>query len=144
MYSEIYIIVTSILEIVAFLFILAKVRSLLMVIILAGLLAIVCIVNALTGSSIGNWEETKKNYEPELTYQEFISLFNTIPFILKDNCIIYRTENKNQPVSFKTFTDYCKYKSFLKQYNKNKIKAKRIKSQETFKKQIQQDLKGDN
>ena len=146
MISKIYLIVTALIEIMFFVFVTIKVRSLLVVFILLFLLFVISTLNVFWGLSIDAWENIKKSHVPELTYTKFISLFDTIPecFTLKDNLILYKSYKDNEPytqcVGFKTYKDYLKYKRFLKRNAKLKKKIAQMEAQKEFESNVQRDL----
>jgi len=146
MISKIYLIVTALIEIMFFVFVMIKVRSLLVVFILLFLLFVISTLNVFWGLSIDAWENIKKSHVPELTYTKFISLFDTIPerFTLKDNLILYKCYKDNEPytqcVGFKTYKDYLKYRRFLKRNAKLKKKMAQMEAQKEFESNVQRDL----
>lgn len=146
MISKIYLIVTALIEIMFFVFVTIKVRSLLVVFILLFLLFVISTLNVFWGLSIDAWENIKKSHVPELTYINFISLFDTIPerFTLKDNLILYKCYKDNEPytqcVGFKTYKDYLKYRRFLKRNAKLKKKMAQMEAQKEFESNVQRDL----
>ena len=146
MISKIYLIVTVLMEI-AFLILIIINTSMLLTFMLLCVLTLVIIINIYLVRSLDAWENTKNDTTPELTYQEFISLFNTTPerIVLKDNLILYEYHDEynnrfTQCVSFKTYIDFYKYKLFFRRNNKLKNKTKHIEAQKEFEKQLKQVL----
>ena len=144
---KIYLIVTVLMEIAFFILILIKMSSLLIAFVLMCVLVIISTINFFLVYSIATWENTRNNTTPELTYQEFITLFNTTPerIILKDNLILYEYHDEyndrfTRCVSFKTYIDFYKYKLFFRRNNKLKNKTKHIEAQKEFEKQLEQVL----
>ena len=144
---KIYLIVTVLMEIAFFILILIKMSGLLITFVLMCVLVIISTINFFLVYSIGTWENTKNDTTPELTYQEFISLFNTTPerIVLKDNLILYEYHDEyndrfTRCVSFKTYIDFYKYKLFFRRNNKLKNKTKHIEAQKEFEKQLKQVL----
>jgi len=90
-------------------------------------------------SSIHDWECYIKNWDnPELTFEEFYSLYSIMPenFGLNEFSVNY----KYKGVSFKTYFDYCKYRKFIKRYKEQKEKMKRTEIQANLIKELQRDL----
>lgn len=146
MISKIYFIVTVLMEI-AFLILIIIKTSMLLTFMLLCVLTLIIIINIYLTCSLDAWENTKDNATPELTYQEFISLFNATPerIVLKDNLILYEYHDEyndrfTRCVSFKTYIDFCKYKLFFRRNNKLKNKTKHIEAQKEFEKQLKQVL----
>ena len=144
---KIYLIVTVLMEIAFFILILIKMSGLLITFVLMCVLVIISTINFFLVYSIGTWEKTKNNTTLELTYQEFISLFNTTPerIVLKDNLILYEYHDEyndrfTRCVSFKTYIDFYKYKLFFRRNDKLKNKTKHIEAQKEFEKQLKQVL----
>lgn len=142
---KIYLIVTVLMEIAFFILILIKMSGLLITFVLMCVLVIISTINFFLVYSIGTWENTKNDTTPELTYQEFITLFNTTPerIVLKDNLILYEYHDEyndrfTRCVSFKTYIDFYKYKLFFRRNNKLKNKTKHIEAQKEFEKQLEQ------
>lgn len=142
---KIYLIVTVLMEIAFFILILIKMSGLLITFVLMCVLVIISTINFFLVYSIGTWENTKNDTTPELTYQEFITLFNTTPerIVLKDNLILYEYHDEyndrfTRCVSFKTYIDFYKYKLFFRRNNKLKNKTKHIEVQKEFEKQLEQ------
>ena len=142
---KIYLIVTVLMEIAFFILILIKMSGLLITFVLMCVLVIISTINFFLVYSIGTWENTKNDTTPELTYQEFISLFNITPerIVLKDNLILYEYHDEynnrfTRCVSFKTYIDFYKYKLFFRRNNKLKNKTKHIEAQKEFEKQLEQ------
>lgn len=147
MVSKIYLIVTVLMEITFFILIIINTSKLLTMFMLLCALVLIIIINIYLVCSLNAWENTKNNTTPELTYQEFISLFNTTPerIVLKDNLILYEYHDEyndrfTRSVSFKTYIDFYKYKLFFRRNNKLKNKIKHIEAQKEFEKQLKQVL----
>jgi hypothetical protein len=90
-------------------------------------------------SSIHDWECYIKNWDnPELTFEEFYSLYSIMPenFGLNEFSVNY----KYKGVSFKTYFDYCKYRKFIKRYKEQKEEMKRTEIQANLIKELQRDL----
>ena len=90
-------------------------------------------------NSMRDWERYIKKWDyPELTFEEFYSLYTIMPenFGLNEFSVNY----KYKGVSFKTYFDYCKYRKFIKRYKKQKKEMKRTEIQADLIKELQRDL----
>lgn len=89
--------------------------------------------------SVFDWERHIKNWDyPELTFEEFYSLYTIMPenFGLNEFSVNY----KYKGVSFKTYFDYCKYRKFIERYKEQKKEMKRTEIQANLIKELQRDL----
>lgn len=89
--------------------------------------------------SVFDWERHIKNWDyPELTFEEFYSLYTIMPenFGLNEFSVNY----KYKGVSFKTYFDYCKYRKFIERYKEQKEEMKRTEIQANLIKELQRDL----
>lgn len=90
-------------------------------------------------NSIRNWELHIKEWDdPELTFKEFCSLYSVMPekFQLNRFNVTYRHKH----ISFKTYSDYCKYTWFLDRYEEQKKEMRRTEIQANLIKELQRDL----
>lgn len=147
MITVLYYIITSLIEFI--LFILAWIKSpiFLMAILFTFLLIILFICTCLLGFYVNDWENSIKGTYPKMTFKEFYSSFNIIPdsFELKDDEVVYYDRGSNhyigystENIVFKTFIDYCKYKLFHIQYNKQIEKERRDERRKKLMEQIQE------
>ena len=86
-----------------------------------------------------DWECYIKKWDyPELTFEEFYSLYTVMPenFGLNEFSVNYKYKN----ISFKTYIDYCKYRAFIQRYKKQKEEMKRTEIQADLIKTLQRDL----
>ena len=70
-------------------------------------------------NSIIDWERYIKKWDdPELTFEEFYSLYSVMPekFQLNSFDVTYRYKD----ISFKTYIDYYKYMKFFERYKEQK------------------------
>lgn len=142
-----YYIITGLIEFILFILSWAKSPTFLMALLFTLLIIILFICTLFLGNYISDWEKTIKSTYPKMTFKEFYSSFNTIPdsFELKDDWVIYYDRGNNnyigystEHIVFKTFIDYCKYKLFHIQYNKQIEKEKRDERQKELMKRIQE------
>lgn len=106
---------------------------------LLGLDALIVVKTIRLNNSIHDWECYIKEWDyPELTFEEFYSLYTVMPenFGLKEFSVNYKYKN----VSFKTYIDYCKYRAFIQRYKKQKEEMKRTEIQADLIKELQRDL----
>ena len=106
---------------------------------LLGLNVLIIIKTITLNNSIHDWKcYIKKQDDPELTFEEFYSLYTVMPenFRLNDLSVSY----KYKSISFKTYIDYCKYRAFLQRYKKQKEEMKRTEIQADLIKELQRDL----
>lgn len=106
---------------------------------LLGLIALIIIKTIRLNNSMHDWEcYIKERDYPELTFEEFYSLYTVMPenFRLNDLSVSY----KYKSISFKTYIDYCKYRAFLQRYKKQKEEMKRTEIQADLIKELQRDL----
>lgn len=148
MITVLYYTITSLIEFILFVLAWAKSPTFLMAILLTLLLVMVFICTYFLGQYVGVWEKTIKSAYPKMTFKEFYSSFNIIPdsFELKDDWVIYYDKRSNhyigyntENIVFKTFIDYCKYKLFYIQYNKQIEKERRDERRKKLMEQIQKD-----
>ena len=147
MITVLYYIITSLIEFILFILAWIKSPTFLMAILFTFLLVIVFICTCFLGFCVSNWEESIKGTYPKMTFKEFYSSFNTIPdsFELKDDVVVYYDRGNNnyigystENIVFKTFIDYCKYKLFHFQYNKQIEKERRDERRKKLMEQIQE------
>ena len=106
---------------------------------MVGIMIGIIILTVKLRKSIRDWERHIKNWDyPELTFEEFYSLYTIMPenFGLNEFSVNY----KYKGVSFKTYFDYCKYRKFIKRYKKQKKEMKRTEIQADLIKELQRDL----
>ena len=106
---------------------------------MVGIMIGIIILTVKLRNSIRDWERHIKNWDyPELTFEEFYSLYTIMPenFGLNEFSVNY----KYKGVSFKTYFDYCKYRKFIKRYKKQKKEMKRTEIQADLIKELQRDL----
>ena len=104
-----------------------------------GIMVGIIILTVKLRSSMHDWECYIKNWDnPELTFEEFYSLYTVMPenFGLNEFSVNY----KYKGVSFKTYFDYCKYRKFIKRYKEQKEETKRTEIQANLIKELQRDL----
>ena len=90
-------------------------------------------------NSIIDWERYIKKWDdPELTFEEFYSLYSVMPekFQLNSFDVTYRYKD----ISFKTYIDYYKYMKFFERYKEQKKEKKRTEIQTNLIKELQRDL----
>lgn len=90
-------------------------------------------------NSIIDWERYIKKWDdPELTFEEFYSLYSVMPekFQLNSFDVTYRYKD----ISFKTYIDYYKYMKFFERYKEQKKEKKRTEIQAELIKELQRDL----
>lgn len=148
MITVLYYIITSLIEFILLILAWIKSPTFLMAILFTFLLIILFICTCLLGFHVGNWEESIKSTYPKMTFKEFYSSFNIIPdsFELKDDWVVYYDRGNNnyigystESIVFKTFIDYCKYKLFHVQYNKQIEKERRDERRKKLMEQIQKE-----
>ena len=106
---------------------------------MVGIMIGIIILTVKLRKSIRDWERHIKNWDyPELTFEEFYSLYTIMPenFGLNEFSVNY----KYKGVSFKTYFDYCKYRKFIKRYKEQKKEMKRTEIQADLIKELQRDL----
>ena len=104
-----------------------------------GIMVGIIILTVKLRNSMRDWERYIKEWDyPELTFEEFYSLYTIMPenFGLNEFSVNY----KYQDVSFKTYFDYYKYRKFIKRYKKQKEAMKRTEIQANLIKELQRDL----
>lgn len=148
MITVLYYIVTSLIEFILFILACVKPPTFLMTILFILLVVILFICTCFLGFYVSDWEESIKGTYPKMTFKEFYSSFNIIPdsFELKDDGVVYYDRGSNnyigystENIVFKTFIDYCKYKLFHIQYNKQIEKERRDERRKKLMEQIQKD-----
>lgn len=106
---------------------------------LLGLFALIIIKTIALNNSIHDWECQIKDWDyPELTFEEFYSLYTVMPenFGLNEFSVNY----KYRSISFKTYIDYCKYRKFIKRYKEQEEEMERTETQADLIKMLQRDL----
>ena len=106
---------------------------------MVGIMTVIIILTVKLRNSMRDWERYIKKWDdPELTFEEFYSLYTIMPenFGLNDLNVSY----KYKSISFKTYIDYCKYRAFLQRYKKQKKEMKRTEIQADLIKTLQRDL----
>lgn len=148
MITVLYYIITSLIEFKLFILAWVKSPTFLMAFLFTLLLVILFICTCFLGSYVSDWENSIKDTYPKMTFKEFYSSFNIIPdsFELKDDGVVYYDRGSNnyigystERIVFKTFIDYCKYKLFHIQYNKQIEKERRDERRKKLMEQIQKD-----
>lgn len=131
--------ISLIIEIVLLLIIFCKTEPWWLWLLMAGIMIGAIILTIKLRSSIRNWELHIKEWDnPELTFEEFYSLYSVMPekFQLNRFDITYRYKD----ISFKTYFDYCKYTRFFERYKEQKKEMKRTEIQANLIKELQRDL----
>lgn len=116
-----------------------EVRNGIIWLLLVGLMILIIVRTLKLYSSMRDWERYIKEWDyPELTFEEFYSLYTVMPenFELNEFSVNY----KYKGVSFKTYFDYCKYRKFIKHYKEQKKEMKRTEIQADLIKELQRDL----
>lgn len=111
------------------------------VIMIVGIIFMIVLIVLTTkiNNSISDWERHIKNWDnPELTFEEFYSLYSVMPekFQLNRFDVTYRYKD----ISFKTYIDYYKYMKFFERYKEQKKEIKRTEIQTNLIKELQRDL----
>lgn len=131
--------ISLIIEIVLLLIIFCKIELWWLWLLMVGIMVGIIILTVKLRNSIHDWERHIKNWDnPELTFEEFYSLYSIMPenFGLNEFSVNY----KYKGVSFKTYFDYCKYRKFIKRYKEQKEEMKRTEIQANLIKELQRDL----
>lgn len=100
---------------------------------------VLMILTTKINNSIIDWERYIKKWDdPELTFEEFYSLYSVMPekFQLNSFDVTYRYKD----ISFKTYIDYYKYMKFFERYKEQKKEKKRTEIQANLIKELQRDL----
>ena len=128
-----------IIEIVLLLIIFCKIELWWLSLLMIGIMIGAIILTIKLRSSIRDWELHIKEWDnPELTFEEFYSLYTIMPekFQLNRFDVTYRYKD----ISFKTYFDYCKYTRFFERYKEQKKEMKRTENQANLIKELQRDL----
>ena len=131
--------ITYIIEAILLFFVVFKVRNFPVWISLIGSIILIIIGTIKLNRSIHDWECCIKKWDdPELTFEEFYSLYSVMPekFQLNRFDVTYRYKD----ISFKTYVDYYKYMKFFERYKEQKKEMKRTEIQANLIKELQQDL----
>lgn len=131
--------ISLIIEIVLLLVIFCKIELWWLSLLMMGIMIGAIILTIKLRSSMRDWEcYIKKWNDPELTFEEFYSLYSVMPekFQLNSFDVTYRYKD----ISFKTYFDYCKYMKFFKRYKEQKEEMKRTEIQANLIKELQRDL----
>ena len=131
--------ITYIIEAILLFFVVFKVRNFPVWISLIGLIILIIVGTIKLDRSIHDWAcYIKKWNDPELTFEEFYSLYSVMPekFQLNRFDVTYRYKD----ISFKTYVDYYKYMKFFERYKEQKKEMKRTEIQANLIKELQQDL----
>ena len=131
--------ISLIIEIVLLLVIFCKIELWWLSLLMIGIMIGAIILTVKLRNSMRDWERYIKKWDyPELTFEEFYSLYTIMPenFGLNEFSVNY----KYKGVSFKTYFDYCKYRKFIKRYKKQKKEMKRTEIQADLIKELQRDL----
>lgn len=131
--------ITYIIEVILLFFVVFKVRNFPVWISLIGLIILIIIGTIKLDRSIHDWEcYIKKWDDPELTFEEFYSLYSVMPekFQLNKFDVTY----KYKDISFKTYIDYYKYMKFFERYKEQKKEIERTEIQTNLIKELQRDL----
>ena len=128
-----------IIEIILLLVIFCKIELWWLSLLMIGIMIGAIILTVKLRNSMRDWERyIKKWNDPELTFEEFYSLYSVMPekFQLNRFDVTYRCKD----ISFKTYFDYCKYTRFFERYKEQKTEMKRTEIQANLIKELQQDL----
>lgn len=131
--------ISLIIEIVLLLVIFCKIEPLWLWLLMIGIMVVIIILTIKLRNSIYDWKLHIKNWDdPELTFEEFYSLYSVMPekFQLNNFDVTYRYKD----ISFKTYFDYCKYRRFFERYKEQKKEMKRTEIQANLIKELQRDL----
>lgn len=131
--------ISLIIEIVLLLVIFCKIELWWLSLLIIGIMIGAIILTVKLRNSMRDWERYIKKWDdPELTFEEFYSLYTIMPenFGLNEFSVNY----KYKGVSFKTYFDYCKYRKFIKRYKEQKTEMKRTEIQANLIKELQRDL----
>jgi hypothetical protein len=131
--------ISLIIEIILLFVVFCKIEPWWLCLLMAGIMVGIIVLTVKLRRSIRDWEGyIKKWNDPELTFEEFYSLYSVMPekFQLNSFDITYR----HKDISFKTYFDYCKYTRFFERYKEQKTEMKRTEIQANLIKELQQDL----
>lgn len=131
--------ITYIIEAILLFFVVFKVRNFPVWISLIGSIILIIIGTIKLDRSIHDWEHYIKKWDdPELTFEEFYSLYSVMPekFQLNRFDVTYRYKD----ISFKTYIDYYKYMKFFERYKEQKKEIERTEIQTNLIKELQRDL----
>lgn len=131
--------ISLIIEIILLLVIFCKVEPWWLWFLMMGVMTVIIILTVKLRGSIRDWELHIKEWDnPELTFKEFYSLYSVMPekFQLNRFDVSYRYKD----ISFKTYSDYCKYTWFLERYKEQKKEMRRTEIQANLIKELQRDL----
>ena len=131
--------ISLIIEIILLLVIFCEIKLWWLWLLMMGIMVGIIILTVKLRNSMRDWERYIKEWDyPELTFEEFYSLYTIMPenFGLKEFSVNY----KYKGVSFKTYFDYYKYRKFIKRYKKQKEVMKRTEIQANLIKELQRDL----
>lgn len=131
--------ISLIIEIVLLLIIFCKIEPWWLCLLMIGIMVVIIILTVKLRNSIRDWELHIKNWDdPELTFEEFYSLYSVMPekFQLNRFDVTYRYKD----ISFKTYFDYCKYTRFFERYKKHKEEMRQTEIQANLIKELQRDL----
>lgn len=131
--------ISLIIEIILLLVIFCEIKLWWLWLLMMGIMVGIIILTVKLRNSMRDWERYIKEWDyPELTFEEFYSLYTIMPenFGLNEFSVNY----KYQDVSFKAYFDYYKYRKFIKRYKKQKEAMKRTEIQANLIKELQRDL----
>lgn len=131
--------ISLIIEIILLLVIFCEIKLWWLWLLMIGIMVVIIILTVKLRNSIRDWKLHIKEWDnPELTFKEFYSLYSVMPekFQLNNFDVTYRYKN----ISFKTYSDYCKYTWFLDRYKEQKKEMRRTETQANLIKELQQDL----
>ena len=131
--------ISLIIEIILLLVIFCKIKLLWLWLLMVGIMVGIIILTVKLRNSMCDWERyIKKWNDPELTFEEFYSLYSVMPekFQLNRFDVTYRYKD----ISFKTYIDYYKYMKFFERYKEQKKEMKRTEIQANLIKELQRDL----
>ena len=131
--------ISLIIEIILLLVIFCKIKPWWLWLLMMGIMVGIIILTVKLRNSIRDWELHIKEWDnPELTFEEFYSMYTIMPenFGLNEFSVNYKYKN----VSFKTYFDYCKYRKFIKRYKEQKEEMRRTETQANLIKELQRDL----
>lgn len=126
-------------ELILLLYLFCEVRNWIIWLLLIGLMILIIVGTVKLYYSIRDWERyIKKWNNPQLTFEEFYSLYSVMPekFQLNNFDVTYRYKD----ISFKTYFDYCKYTRFFERYKEQKKEMRRTETQANLIKELQRDL----
>jgi len=131
--------ISLIIEIILLLVIFCEIKLWWLWLLMIGIMVGIIILTVKVRGSIRDWKLYIKEWDaPELTFEEFYSLYSVMPekFQLNRFDVTYRYKD----ISFKTYFDYCKYTRFVERYKEQKKEMRRTETQANLIKELQRDL----